>query len=68
MKFAKSILSIFLAMMVFFASNGIVHEYYYCTDCQEEHHEISLFEFGEISHNHKCASHNHYHHLPNHNH
>ncbi len=62
MKFINSILALSTALMVFLTSNGFVYEYYFCQHCHEEHKEISLFEFGEISHNHKCMEHSHGHH------
>jgi len=62
MKFTSAILATITALMVFFTSNGIVYEHYFCKCCNEEHHEISLFEFGKVSHNHECHSHHECHH------
>ncbi len=59
MKFTNSILALFTSVMVFITSNGFVYEYYFCQKCNKEHQEVSLFEFGEVSHNHKCMSLNH---------
>lgn len=61
MKFLSKILAVFLAVMIFITANGFVYEYYFCQCCHENHQEIAFFEFGEISHDHSCHSHNHTH-------
>ena len=61
MKLTSAILATITAIMVFFTSNGIVYEHYFCKCCNEEHQEISLFEFGEVSHNHESHSHHEHH-------
>lgn len=66
MKFVHGILALFTALMVLLTSNGFVYEYYFCRHCHKEHNEISLFEFGKISHNHKCQEECHEHHHANH--
>ena len=68
MKLTSAILATITALMVFLTSNGIVYEHYFCKCCNEEHQEISLFEFGEVSHNHDCHSHHecHSHHCDGH--
>ncbi|MBQ2574697.1 MAG: hypothetical protein II575_10780 [Bacteroidales bacterium] len=68
MKLTSAILATITALMVFLTSNGIVYEHYFCKCCNEEHQEISLFEFGEVSHNHECHSHHecHNHHCDGH--
>ncbi len=52
MNLTKNIFSIFAAISILFASNGFILEKYFCGGCESDHKEVSVFEFGEISHDH----------------
>ena len=63
MHFFKNISIIFLAAGVLLSSNGFIMERYLCLNCNSEHREAALFEFGELKHRHnpcsECANNGH---------
>lgn len=62
MNLLKNIFILFTTLILFVSSNGFFVEQYLCNACNEEHSEITFFEFGEYSHNHKyCTACDHSH-------
>lgn len=53
MRGLKNIFITSLALIIVISTNGFFVEKYSCGGCHKQHSEVILFEFGEISHNHK---------------
>ena len=51
-----NILVLIYTLIFLSVSNGFIIEKYFCSGCLEEHEEVKLFEFGEVSHNHQSCS------------